>query len=99
MKHLRSEKKVLAPKYENKVAKLIRTLINICVLCVWCVCSGAQSCSTLCDSMDCNPPVSSVHGIFQARIHPGIKPMSLEPPALAGGFFTTVPPGKPLINV
>ena len=23
---------------------------------------------TLCDSMDCNPPGSSVHGIFQARI-------------------------------
>ena len=26
--------------------------------------------------------------------NPGIKPMSLESPALAGGFFTTVPPGK-----
>ena len=26
---------------------------------------------------------------------PGIKPMSLVSPALAGGFFTTVPPGKP----
>ena len=26
---------------------------------------------------------------------PGIKPASLVPPALAGGFFTTVPPGKP----
>ena len=26
---------------------------------------------------------------------PGIKPMSLTSPALAGGFFTTVPPGKP----
>ena len=25
----------------------------------------------------------------------GIKPMSLSLPALAGGFFTTVPPGKP----
>ena len=23
---------------------------------------------TLCDSMDCSPPGSSVHGIFQARI-------------------------------
>ena len=28
----------------------------------------AQSCSTLCDSMDYSPPGSSVHGIFQARI-------------------------------
>ena len=28
----------------------------------------AQSCPTLCDPMDCNPPGSSVHEIFQARI-------------------------------
>ena len=28
----------------------------------------AQSCLTLCDPMDYSPPVSSVHGIFQARI-------------------------------
>ena len=27
--------------------------------------------------------------------NPGIKPTSLASPALAGGFFTTVPPGKP----
>ena len=25
-------------------------------------------CPTLCDPMDCNPPGSSVHEIFQARI-------------------------------
>ena len=28
----------------------------------------AQSCPTLCDPMDCSPPGSSVHGIFQARV-------------------------------
>ena len=28
----------------------------------------AQSCLTLCDPMDCSPPGSSVHEIFQARI-------------------------------
>ena len=28
----------------------------------------AQSCPTLPDPMDCSPPGSSVHGIFQARI-------------------------------
>ena len=28
----------------------------------------AQSFLTLCDPMDCSPPGSSVHGIFQARI-------------------------------
>ena len=38
-----------------------------------CICPGccrlvAKSCPTLCDPMDCNPPVSSVHGISQAKI-------------------------------
>ena len=28
----------------------------------------AQSCPTLLDPVDCSPPVSSVHGIFQARV-------------------------------
>ena len=28
----------------------------------------AQSCLTLCNLMDCSPPGSSVHGIFQARV-------------------------------
>ena len=32
------------------------------------MCVRAQSCLTLCDPMDCSPPGSSVHGIFQARI-------------------------------
>ena len=31
-------------------------------------CSVAHSCPTLCDLMDCTPPGSSIHGIFQARI-------------------------------
>ena len=29
---------------------------------------AAQSCPTLSDPMDCSPPGSSVHGIFQARV-------------------------------
>ena len=36
-----------------------------------CLCIHAKSlqlCPTLCDPMDCGPPGSSVHGIFQARI-------------------------------
>ena len=32
------------------------------------VCLVAQSCLTLYDPMNCNPPGSSVHGIFQTRI-------------------------------
>ena len=60
-----------------------------------------QSCPTLCNSMDCSPPSSSVHGILQGRIlnqgpcpppwalpNPGLKPASLTSPALAGGFLT-----------
>ena len=31
-------------------------------------CEVAQSCPTLHDPMDCSPPGSSVHGIFQARV-------------------------------
>ena len=34
--------------------------------CIWS--EATQSCPTLCDPMDCSPPDSSVHGIFQARI-------------------------------
>ena len=37
----------------------------------------AQSCPTLGDPMDCSPPGSSVHGIFQARV--------LEWGAIGGG--------------
>ena len=37
--------------------------------CLQCVCAKSlQSCPTLCDTMDCSPPGSSVHGISQARI-------------------------------
>ena len=59
----------------------------------------------LCDPVDWNLPGSSVHGILQARIleqftpgdlpDPGIEPMSLAFPALAGGFFPPGPLGKP----
>ena len=31
-------------------------------------CSVIQSCPTLCNPMDCSPPGSSFHGIFQARV-------------------------------
>ena len=56
--------------------------------------------------MDCSPPGSSVHGILQARIldwltfpppgdlpNPGIEHVC---PPLAGRFFTTESPGKPI---
>ena len=47
-----------------------------------------QSCPTLCDPMDCSPPGSSVHGIFQARV--------LEWGAIA---FSTSSSGNPIIRM
>ena len=34
---------------------------------MWSESEVTQSCPTLCDPMDCSPPGSSIHGIFQAR--------------------------------
>ena len=48
--------------YHNK--KHIRNFWSGCLL----ACLVAQSCPTLCGPMDCSPPGSSVHGIFQIRI-------------------------------
>ena len=68
-----------------------------------------QSCLTLCDHMDCRPPGSSVHGIFQARILEWVamlsSPASSRPrdrtciSCIAGRFFTTEPLKKPTWNV
>ena len=64
-----------------------------------------QSCPTLCNPMDCSPPDSSVHGIFQAKIlewipfpsprdlsNPGIEPWS---PALQADSLPSEPHGNP----
>ena len=46
----------LLPYYENALGWVTKMIVH------------AQLCLTLCDSMDCSPPGSSVHGIFLARI-------------------------------
>ena len=72
------------------------------------LCALAQSCLTLCDSMDCScqAPLSME---FSRQDYwsglpfptpgdladPGIEAASLVSPALAGRFFITGPPGKP----
>ena len=66
------------------------------------VCVHAQSRLTLCDSMNCSPPGSSVLGTSQARIleqvaisfsgglpDPGIESVSLASLASAGRLFTS----------
>ena len=80
--------------------------LNGCV-CV-CVCVLVTLILTVCDSMDCSPPESSVHGILQARIlgwvgisfsrgspDPGIEPGSA---ALQVSSLLSEPPGKPHVN-
>ena len=42
-------------------------MYHVMFVCV-CVCVCVQPRWTLCNSMDCSPPGSSAHGIFQARI-------------------------------
>ena len=42
-------------------------LLRIIKLCM-CICACSVMFKTLCDLMNCSPPASSVHGIFQARI-------------------------------
>ena len=68
-------------------------------------CSVIQLCPVLCNSVDCGPPGSSVRGILQQEYwselpfpspgdlpDPGIEPVSLASPALAGRIFTSEPP-------
>ena len=73
----------------------------------------AQSCPTLRDPMDCSPPGSSVHGIFQARVLEWVPLPSPDQSAKAaitkcprpGGFNhrnlfpTALEPGKSKIKV
>ena len=67
-----------------------------------------QSCPTLCDSMHCGPPGSSVHGTLQARIlgwvtmpssrrssPPNNRTWSPESPALQADSLPLAPPRKP----
>ena len=71
------------------------------------VCVCAQSRPTLCNPMDCQAPLSMEFPRQEywnglpfpapgALPDPGIKPVSLASSVLAGGFFTTTPPGMPM---
>ena len=76
-------------------------------VCVWA--KLLQWCPTLCNPMDCSRQ-SSLSMVFSRQEYwsglpctppgdlpdPGIEPVSLISPALAGRFFPLVPQGKPL---
>ena len=82
------------------------TLLHVSVAARVCALSGPA----LCDPVNGSPAGSFALGIFQARIlewvamsssrgssDPGIRFESPASPALAAGFFTTEPLGKPLV--
>ena len=76
------------------------------------LCLVPQSCLTLCNTVDCSPPVFSVHRILQVRIlewvampssrgsfQPrDIEHMSPESAALQADSLRTGPPGKPVCD-
>ena len=70
IKYVYMEVALLRQCYSKWRIILISSLKNSQVKYV-CACmhvKSLQSCVTLCDSMDCSPPGSSVHGILQATI-------------------------------
>ena len=92
---------------KNSFQKNVENFIYSIVYDSLCVCSVAHLYPTLCDPLNCSWPGSSIHGIFQARVMEQVAtscsrqstgPMDRthvsSSPALAGRFFTTLPPGK-----
>ena len=70
IKYVYMEVALLRQCYSKWRIILISSLKNSQVKYV-CACmhvKSLQSCVTLCDSMDCSPPGSSVHGVLQVRI-------------------------------
>ena len=77
---------------------------HTCLCCVLCL--VAQSCPTLCDTMDCSPPGSSVHGDSPGKstgvgchaLLQGIFPsqgLNSGPPTLQADSLPSEPPEKP----
>ena len=64
--HLRPVRVVITTKTINN--KCWRRYGDLGTLVHYSVCAVTQPHLTLCNPMDCSPPSSSVHGIFQARI-------------------------------
>ena len=91
--------------------KLLCLFMCVCVcVCVFMHAKPLQSCLTLCNARDCSLPGSSVHGDSPGK-NTGVSCHSVRGPsqprwnlspashALAGRFFITAPPGKPIISL
>ena len=59
---------ILALEIDHKVLLLPHALLMVSVDYKESESLVTQSCLTLCDPMDCSPPGSSIHRIFQARV-------------------------------
>ena len=84
------------------LVKKLRSHTTVCLL------KSLQSCTILCDPLDCNLPGFSVHGVLPARILEWVAmPFSRGSSwprdrthvscvsCTADGFFTSEPPGRP----
>ena len=92
----------LVPGYLSGSGLCSRVRFSLCICVCVCVCVCVlvtQLCLTLCNTMDCSPPGSSVHGFLQARILDWVSnsfsrriflTQGFNPglPQFAGKFFT-----------
>ena len=95
---------IIASLYQKFVSVTFFETFHIICICVL----VAQSCPTLCDPMDCSPPGSSVHRIFQTRILEWVAISSSrgssqsrdwESAALQADSLPSEPPGKLIIQM
>ena len=95
------KKKIIFPLYgdDHNLMFIFIFMFCHCVL-------AAQLCPTLCNPMDCSPPGSSIHGIFQTRVLewiaisfsrdlPNLGIESRSPAPWADSLLSG-PPGKPM---
>ena len=93
--------------HQFPILKKASSFADVCVCVCVCVCTRARS--VVSDSWQLQAPLSMEFSRQEYWSglpspapgdlpNPGIEPMSPVSPVLAGGFFTTEPPGKPLIN-
>ena len=82
--------------------------MKVCLIVHVCVPVSRLVVSNSCDPLDYSPPGFSVHGISQARLVEWVAISSYRGSSqsrdqtrvfcIAGGFFTTESPGKPMGN-